>query len=135
MTRVDCTKSLLLALLPVVVMACVRSSNTPAIPPAREPQKSIQVAEFVLEKTHADSQRAGYFSANVLPIVAKCQPCHFKGGKMYAQLPFDDSKTIRRLGAHLFTRIQDSQEQAIIRAFLAQTEDSTKIANGVSVPH
>jgi hypothetical protein len=42
---------------------------------------------------------------------------------MYAQLPFDDPKTIRHIGTKLFSRIRDEQEQAVIRIFLAQSEE------------
>lgn len=64
------------------------------------------------------------FNKDILPLVSKCQPCHFTGGKMYAQLPFDKPQTIRKLGTKLFTRIKDEKAQALIRRFLAQT-DST----------
>ena len=60
------------------------------------------------------------FDTEILPILsAKCLPCHFTGGKMYAKLPFDNPKTIYMLGDRLFTRIKDEREQASIRAFLA----------------
>jgi len=62
------------------------------------------------------------FASQVRPILeARCQPCHFAGGKMYEQLPFDRQETIHQLGERLFTRISDAQEQSIIRAFLAQS--------------
>jgi len=64
------------------------------------------------------------FETQIRPILERCQPCHFEGGKMYAQLPFDTPKTVRTLGERLFTRIQDPAEQATIRAFLAQPESS-----------
>lgn len=61
------------------------------------------------------------FASQVRPILAaQCQPCHFPGGKMHDHLPFDDPATIRELGTRLFTRIQDADQQAVIRAFLAQ---------------
>lgn len=71
----------------------------------------------------SDSTRLD-FNKDILPLVSKCQPCHFAGGKMYAQLPFDKPQTIRKLGTQLFTRIKDEKAQALIRRFLAQT-DST----------
>lgn len=70
------------------------------------------------DSTHLD------FNKDILPLVSKCQPCHFTGGKMYAQLPFDKPQTIRKLGTKLFTRIKDEKAQTLIRRFLAQT-DST----------
>lgn len=61
------------------------------------------------------------FVRDVRPILEKgCQPCHFPGGKMYAKLPFDKPETIHTLGERLFTRIKKDDEQAVIRAFLAQ---------------
>jgi hypothetical protein len=60
------------------------------------------------------------FEKQVRPILNRCQPCHFEGGRMYGKYPFDKPATVHLLGEKLFTRIKDEQEQAIIRAFLAQ---------------
>jgi hypothetical protein len=61
------------------------------------------------------------FARDIRPILeARCQPCHFPGGKMYDRLPFDRAQTIRDLGPKLFTRIKTPDEQATIRQFLAQ---------------
>jgi hypothetical protein len=61
------------------------------------------------------------FARDVRPILEKrCQPCHFTGGKMYDQLPFDRAETIDKLGTKLFTRIKKDEEQAVIRGFLAR---------------
>jgi hypothetical protein len=61
------------------------------------------------------------FATEVKPILqARCQPCHFAGGKMYERLPFDRPETIRTLGTKLFTRIEDENEKRVIRDFLAQ---------------
>lgn len=58
---------------------------------------------------------------HVRPILnARCQPCHFPGGKVYEHLPFDRPETIRTLGEKMFTRIKDEQERAVLRSFLAQ---------------
>ncbi len=58
--------------------------------------------------------------AQLQPILDRCQPCHFPGGVMYEQLPFDQPQTIVALGEKLFTRIEVEQERALIRAFLAE---------------
>lgn len=59
------------------------------------------------------------FDTDIKPIFqARCQPCHFPGGKVYDQMPFDKAETITRLGAKLFTRIKDQKEQKLIQAFL-----------------
>ena len=61
------------------------------------------------------------FDTEIKPIFqARCQPCHFQGGKVHDKLPFDKPETIIRLGPKLFTRIKDEQERTIIRAFLEQ---------------
>lgn len=61
------------------------------------------------------------FPTQIKPILqAKCQPCHFNGGKVYAQMPFDRPETIKTLGTKLFTRIKDENERRLIRDFLAQ---------------
>lgn len=60
------------------------------------------------------------FTTEIKPIfLARCQPCHFPGGKVYDRLPFDKPETITRLGTKLFTRIKDEKEQRLIRDFLA----------------
>ena len=59
------------------------------------------------------------FDSDIKPILqAKCQPCHFPGGKVYDKMPFDKPETITRLGTRLFTRIKDEKEQRLIREFL-----------------
>jgi len=53
-------------------------------------------------------------------LEARCQPCHFSGGKVYQRMPFDRPETIKTLGTKLFTRIKDENERRLIRDFLAQ---------------
>ena len=61
------------------------------------------------------------FAADIKPIFeSRCTPCHFAGGQMYERLPFDRPETIRKLGAKLFPRIKDENEQRVLREFLAQ---------------
>jgi hypothetical protein len=61
------------------------------------------------------------FATQIQPILqARCQPCHFDGGKMYQRLPFDREQTIKALGTKLFSRIEDEKERRVIRDFLAQ---------------
>lgn len=54
------------------------------------------------------------------PVLQRCQPCHFSGGKVYEKLPFDRPETVRSLGTKLFSRIRDEQERQLIREFLAE---------------
>jgi len=61
------------------------------------------------------------FTTQIRPLLeAKCQPCHFNGGKVYQRMPFDRPETIKTLGTKLFTRIKDENERRLIRDFLAQ---------------
>jgi hypothetical protein len=61
------------------------------------------------------------FPTQIKPILeARCQPCHFSGGKVYQRMPFDRPETIKTLGTKLFTRIKDENERRLIREFLAQ---------------
>src|SRR6266436_2820410 len=51
------------------------------------------------------------FATEIKPVFqARCQPCHFQGGKVYDKMPFDRPETINRLGAKLFTRIKEEKE-------------------------
>ena len=64
-------------------------------------------------------QTAVAYQKNVLPILtANCNPCHFPGGKVYDEYPFDDQKTAAKLGKKLFTRIKDEKQQAAITLWL-----------------
>ena len=100
----------LLLLLAVSTYSCSRNvgSLTPSVK-AQEPA------------TASSSNNKVDFVTHVEPILkAKCQPCHFSGGKVYDKLPFDRPETIKTLGTKLFTRIQDENERKVIREFLAQ---------------
>lgn len=60
------------------------------------------------------------YRGNILPILqAKCQPCHFEGGKVFAKLPFNDSTVVAKLGKRLNTRLKDSTDQAVILSWSA----------------
>ena len=81
------------------------------------------IALVLLVWTSAPAPRPVDFRRDIRPILdARCQPCHFPGGKMYAKMPFDRPETIVRLGTKLFTRIQDEPQRAVIRRFLAQQQ-------------
>ena len=61
------------------------------------------------------------FARDVRPILeARCQPCHFTGGRMYEALPFDREETVHLLGTKLFTRIKAEDEQRVIGELLSQ---------------
>lgn len=75
---------------------------------------------YVLTASPAVAARVS-FDHDVKPILqSKCMPCHFSGGKMYVELPFDRPETVRKLGEKLFTRIHDEKHRRVIREFLSQ---------------
>jgi hypothetical protein len=75
--------------------------------------KAVAGASFTSPSAKPD------FDSEIKPIFqARCQPCHFQGGKVYDKLPFDKAETINKLGTKLFTRIKDEKEQRLIREFL-----------------
>jgi len=79
------------------------------------------MAMALAASTKTEPARPVDFDKDIEPILtAKCQPCHFPGGTMYAKRPFDKPATIVALGEKLFTRIKDEKQRAIIRAFLAE---------------
>jgi hypothetical protein len=101
----------------LAALACGLSCATPRVQPPPGPLSG----ETAAATQPAPVAGAVTFAGSVRPLLeAKCQPCHFRGGKMYARLPFDQEMTIRLLGEKLFTRLQKPDDQAMIRAFLAQ---------------
>ena len=104
------TRILLLLLLAVTACSCGR--NVGSLTPSVRAQETAAASS---------SNNKVDFATHIEPILkAKCQPCHFSGGKVYDKLPFDRPETIKTLGTKLFTRIHDENERKIIREFLAQ---------------
>jgi hypothetical protein len=96
-----------------------------AIPrPVPAAEKSHQAAA---EPTSVAAAGSVGFATQVQPILAaRCRPCHFPGGSMYARLPFDRPATILELREKLFTRIKNEKDRQTIRSFLAlQTATGT----------
>lgn len=61
------------------------------------------------------------FAAQIRPILQDhCTPCHFEGGKMYGRLPFDQPATLLRAGAGILRRIENEEENALLRRFLEE---------------
>jgi uncharacterized membrane protein len=102
---------IILALFLVFVFAAVRLTKSRA-------SKSTAVAATA--SLSVSNTKKPDFDTEIKPIFqARCQPCHFAGGKVYDRMPFDKPETIHRLGTKLFTRIKDEKEQQRIREFLA----------------
>ena len=85
------------------------------------PAGSTIAAHSLATLSFASIAKKPDFETQIKPIFqARCQPCHFQGGKVYDKMPFDKPETISRLGEKLFTRIKDKEEQRLIREFLSQ---------------
>jgi hypothetical protein len=56
------------------------------------------------------------FTADIAPLLAaKCQPCHFKGGKVFDKLPFDQYKTVVKIAPRLNTRLKGKDGELVAR--------------------
>ncbi len=94
-----------------------RSTPDSSMRPSQTPIQGSELATptVLLSLTKVD------FATQIRPILeARCQPCHFDGGKMYQRLPFDRPETTKTLSTKLFTRIKDENERRLIRGFLEQ---------------
>ena len=81
-----------------IVNAGVGVGGRQARPPAPAPDKPVT------------------FSADIAPMLTvTCQPCHYKGGKVYDHLPFDQYETVRKLGGKLNTRLKDKNADLVTR--------------------
>jgi hypothetical protein len=61
------------------------------------------------------------FDKDIQPILeSHCKPCHFKDGKMYERMPFDQSKTLVDFQEGILRRMKDENEVAKIKEYLAQ---------------
>ena len=63
-----------------------------------------------------DKPKPVTFTANIAPLLAaKCQPCHFKGGKVFDKLPFDQYQTVVKIAPRLHTRLKGEDLQLVSR--------------------
>ncbi len=103
----------------VATMACYGCSHINAGTKAAS-STNARTADKPSPGSTTASAKVG-FSTQIKPILeARCQPCHFSGGKVYDKMPFDRPETIKTLGTKMFTRIKAENEQHLIRDFLAQ---------------
>ena len=64
----------------------------------------------------ADKPKPVTFTADIAPLLAgKCQPCHFKGGKVFEKLPFDQYRTVVKIASRLNTRLKGADAQLVAR--------------------
>jgi hypothetical protein len=94
-------------------------------PPTQVPPKSRVAGSVAVKAPAVPASARVDFASQIQPILAaKCQPCHFPGGKVYGPMPFDRAETVLRLREKLFTRIKDEDPRRTIREFLAQNPAS-----------
>jgi hypothetical protein len=104
-----------LALLPGAGACAHPAQVTPAGPAA-----SVAAHQSAAAPQAVPAADRGDFALRVQPILEqRCRPCHFAGGQVYAQLPFDRAETVLRLREKLFTRLKDEPTRQTIRDFLA----------------
>jgi hypothetical protein len=114
----------------LIATLCAACAHRPAEKPSAQPTTPAAVTPAEATPPAAPDVAAAPptpaitpvdFARDIEPMLeARCQPCHFPGGRMYERLPFDRAETIRQLGPKLFTRIKDESSQATIRTFLSQ---------------
>ena len=68
------------------------------------------------DQTIADSAQTKYtFQEHIAPLLkTNCSPCHYEGGTVVDKYPFEDYKTVKRLGEKLNTRLKEKEQQALI---------------------
>ena len=60
------------------------------------------------------------FEKDIQPILqSHCTPCHFKDGKMYQRMPFDQSKTLVEFQDGILRRMKNEEEATKIKQYLA----------------
>ena len=80
--------------------------------------------DFLRESAATDSSHTIIFETEVKPIFeTHCMPCHFPGGKMYDQLPFDDAGNIINHEEGIFKRIKNAKDVAVIKEFIRQQKN------------
>jgi len=77
---------------------------------------SLSVAAYSSPHRSQDKPKPVTFTADIAPLlVAKCQPCHFKGGKVFDKLPFDQYQTVVKIAPRLHTRLKGDDEHLVAR--------------------
>ena len=86
------------------------------------PNSATEVAQLADTTVVADVKSAPLeFEKDIQPILqSHCTPCHFKDGKMYQRMPFDQSKTLVYFQEGILRRLKDKPEVEKIRQYLAE---------------
>ena len=86
------------------------------------PNPATEVAQVADTSVVADVKSVPLdFEKDIQPILqAYCTPCHFKDGKMYQRMPFDQSKTLVDFQDGILRRLKNDPEVEKIRQYLAE---------------
>ena len=77
---------------------------------------SVFVGAYSSPWPSQDAPKPVTFAADIAPLLAaKCQPCHFKGGKVFDKLPFDQYKTVAKIASRLNTRLKGADGELVAR--------------------
>lgn len=72
------------------------------------------------------------FTAAILPVLHdQCAGCHFAGGPMYKDLPFDDQATVARLGDAVMVQLEGKGQERM-RQWLALVRRRAQEPDGPS---
>ena len=71
------------------------------------------------QKPTDSTQTAVTFQQSIAPLLkANCSPCHYEGGQVVGKYPFEDYKTVKKLGEKLNTRLKEKEQQSLIAEWL-----------------
>jgi len=77
---------------------------------------SIAAAAHSSPHWSQDHPKPVTFTTDIAPLLAaRCRPCHFKGGKVFDTLPFDQYKTVAKIAPRLHTRLKGEDEHLVAR--------------------
>jgi len=74
------------------------------------------------------------FTVAIVPVLRdQCAGCHFAGGPMYKDLPFDDQATVTRLGDAVMVQLEGKGQERM-RQWLALVRRGPREPAGLSSP-
>ena len=90
------------------------AARTAGSPPAALTMVSEPEPAPPAETVRPSSPAGDVFLATVRPILAtRCAPCHNPGGKMYARMPFDDSRVVASNSEGVLRRLNGADRAAM----------------------
>ena len=75
------------------------------------------------------------FQSVVLPVLYdQCEGCHFAGGVMYRDLPFDDQELVLTRGDELLTQLRGSGKERVAEWLALARQDTVSVKPGAGTP-